>query len=240
VSVNWHRFAGFGRVPGSGRREGRRAVRARRSPPLPISIRVGKDVSLARQRVQFWELMICPLRSCSVPAHALAWNAVVEACHRHGCSVTTMSSGKSLSSADDPPGHVGNALALSTWPQAEALTVPPGIVRHCVTKRNTMEAGTALPCHSYDRRRQPHGARFRLDDAAVRSVMRQPMRPPKLTPPSRPTIPSSTHAGCPLVALSVVSAPAVASRLRHKWAGSPQRHAETGSSAPAFASRMRG
>jgi hypothetical protein len=43
------------------------------------------------------------------------------------------------------------------------------------------------------------------------------------------------HARCPPVALAVASAPPVASRLRQGKAGSPQPHAESGSSSPACA-----
>jgi hypothetical protein len=47
--------------------------------------------------------------------------------------------------------------------------------------------------------------------------------------PSRHSVPN--HAGCPMAAFSVAPAPPVASRLRPERAGSPQLHAESGSSA---------
>ncbi len=46
--------------------------------------------------------------------------------------------------------------------------------------------------------------------------------------PSRHSDPN--HAGCPMVAFPVASAPPVAFRLHHERAGSPQLHAESGSS----------
>ena len=47
------------------------------------------------------------------------------------------------------------------------------------------------------------------------------------------------HASCPPVALSVASAPAVVSRLRHERAGSPQTYAESGSSSSGLPVHLR-